>query len=143
MGDQHREVGEVLGDERVVDRDLLAIEPARVVPGQGSAPAGAGEGERDPGKGGIGRILVHDAEAITGREAGREARAKTGVELAATKLTVPMFEPFFSTSRVISPVAAIPGVAGGAGLTRCLNKRIIKKLNTKSRNGPANGGRAS
>ena len=28
MGDQHREVGEVLGDERVVDRDLLAIEPA-------------------------------------------------------------------------------------------------------------------
>jgi hypothetical protein len=29
------------------------------------------------------------------------------VELAAAKVTVPMFEPFFCTSRLVSPVAAI------------------------------------
>jgi hypothetical protein len=58
VGDQHWEVGKVLGDERVVDRDLLAIQPARIVPGQGSFTAGTGEGKRDPGKGDIGRILV-------------------------------------------------------------------------------------
>ena len=63
-------VGEVLGDERVVYRDLLAAEPARVVPGQGSARAGAGEGERNTGKGGVGRVLVHEAQAVTRREAG-------------------------------------------------------------------------
>ena len=75
-GDQHREAGEILRDQRVVERDLLAVEPARVVPSQGSAPARAGEGERDPGKGGIGRILVDDAEAIAGREAGRGSESK-------------------------------------------------------------------
>ena len=40
-------------------------------------------------------IPVDDAEGIAGREAGRRSRRKTGVTLAAAKLTVPMFEPFF------------------------------------------------
>ena len=106
LGDQHREVGEVLGDQRVVDRDLLAVEPARarVVPGQGSAPAGAGEGERDLGKGGIGRILVDDAQAIPSSKAGRGSES---VALAAAKVTVPMLEPFFWTSSTVAAVAAI------------------------------------
>jgi hypothetical protein len=39
--------------------------------------------------GGIAGILVHDAEAVAGREAGREGRAKTGVALAAANVTVP------------------------------------------------------
>jgi hypothetical protein len=89
MGDQHREVGEVLGDQRGIDRDLLAVEPARVVPGQGSAPARAGEGEGYADERGIGRMPVHDAEAVTGSQAGREGRAKTGVALAAANVTVP------------------------------------------------------
>jgi hypothetical protein len=36
-----------------------------------------------------------------------EGRAKTGVELAAAKVTVPMPEPFFWTSITDSPVATI------------------------------------
>ena len=36
-----------------------------------------------------------------------DAKAKTGVALAAAKVTVPMFEPFFCTSSTVSPVAAI------------------------------------
>jgi hypothetical protein len=35
------------------------------------------------------------------------ARAKVGVALAAAKVTVPMFEPFFWTSSTVSAVAAI------------------------------------
>jgi threonine dehydrogenase-like Zn-dependent dehydrogenase len=36
-----------------------------------------------------------------------EERAKTGVELAAAKVTVPTFDPFFWTSSTVSAVAAI------------------------------------
>ena len=36
-----------------------------------------------------------------------EARASTGVALAAAKVTVPMLEPFFWTSSTVSAVAAI------------------------------------
>ena len=76
VGDQHRKVCNVLSDQRMVDRDLLAVQPARVVPSQGSAPARAGEGERHAGEGSIGRILVHDAEAVAGGEAGRGRESK-------------------------------------------------------------------
>ena len=76
IGGQHGEIGEVLGNQGVVDRDLLAVQPARVLPGQTSAPARAGEGERDPGKRGISRIFVRDAKAVTGRKTGRRCQSK-------------------------------------------------------------------
>jgi hypothetical protein len=94
IGDQHREVGDVLGDERVVDRDPLPVEPARVVPGQGSAPARAGEGERDPGKVASAGSSFTMPRRSPAAKLVAEARAKTGVEFAAGMVPVPIFEPF-------------------------------------------------